>query len=318
MLTNLSQKNLKVNYFEKFPEKGYIIFMKKTLIFLVFSVVLSGVCGFPAFAEDSAENYPDFYYTCFVKKHLSEDANQLNVFLAKYFQAHKDKNLAALKELYADEYMSGDNINRENIIKLVRESWDLTDNLEYSSEIQNIRFDSNFAAVEINENLIGVTKSKSDITNDNGLVESSVRTILYLKKYGNGWKINTDKTLYEESSIKYGKAKDLNIDIYAPEQVFENNNYSVSIKTEIPADTFALGSITTEKLTFPREKTEEVFRQVPSDINMLERMVKANNNDSNELAVGSISFCAVKKGSFTLPEIDVSGTAVLLKRVNVE
>jgi len=292
--------------------------MKKTLIFLVFSLFLSGVCGFPAFSEDSSENYSGFNYTCFVKKQLSEEANQLNIFLAKYFKAHKDKNITVLQELYADEYVSGDSIGREDIIKLVQESWDLTDSLEYSSEIQNIRFDNDFAAVEINENLIGVTKLKSDITKDNGLVESSIRTVLYLKRYGKGWKIATDKTLYEESSIKYGKAKDMDINIYAPEQVFKDKSYSVALKTEIPPDTFALGSITTEQLIFPRGKTEEVFRQVSSDVNMIERVVKANNESLNELAVGSVSFCAVKKGSFTLPEIDVSGTAVLLKRVNVE
>lgn len=293
--------------------------MKKILI-LIFSLALFNGFVIPVSAadDDTAEEYQGFYYTCFVKKHLSEEANQLNLFLAKYFNVQKKQNIKGLAELYADNYMSGDRLNKDNVIKLIDESWNLTENLDYSSEIQNIRIDTNFAAVEINENLTGITRTKSDVTKDNGLVESSVRTVFYLQRFGKGWKIISDKTLYEETSIKYGSARDLEITIYAPEQVFKNSDYSISLETEIPENTFALGSITTEPLEFPRKNSEENFRQVPAELNILERVVKANNKSLNELAVGSISFCSVKKGSFTLPEIDVTGTAVLLKRVNVE
>lgn len=284
----------------------------------VFSFFVLVLCALPVSANDSSENYQDFHYTCFVKKHLSEEASQLNLFLAKYFNAHQNKDTKALSELYADKYVSGDRLGKDEVMNLVEESWNLINDLQYSNEIQNIRFDSNFAAVEINENLIGETKTKSEITNDTGLVESSTRTVFYLQKFGKGWKIISDRTLYEETSIKHGNAKDLNIDITAPEQVFSSNDYGIALETEIPPDTFALGSITNEPLIFPRKKNEEVFRQVPSDLKLLERVVKANNESLNELAVASVSFCTVKKGSFTLPEIDVSGTAVLLKRVNVE
>lgn len=288
------------------------------IIVLFFAIFLLGSGSLPALSNDAEEDYQNFHYTCFVKKHLSEEAQQLNVFLAKYFQAQEDKDIKALKELYSDRYLSGDRLGRDEVMKLVQESWNLTDDLQYSNEIQNIRFDSGFAAVEINENLVGTTKTKSDITNDNGLVESSTRTVFYLQKYGKGWKIVSDKTIYEETSIKYGNAKDLSIDINAPEQVFSNVSYGIALQTEIPPDTFALGSINNEPLIYPRKKTEEIFKQVPSDVNLLERVVKANSEALNELAVASVSYCKVKKGSFTLPEIEVEGTAVLLKRVNVE
>lgn len=288
--------------------------MRKILL-LIFAIFISIT---PAYSNETIQEDSGFSYTCFVRKHLSEEADQLNVFLAKYFAALEDKDIKKLGELYSDKYVSSDMLNKENLLELIQQSWGMTDGLEYSNEIQNIRFDTNFATVEINENLIGLTKEKSEITGDIGLVESSVRTALYLQKFGKGWKIVSDKTLYEETSIRYGKAKDLEVNIYAPEQAFSGEDYSITLETEIPLNTFALGSITSEKIEFPRKRVEEVYRQVSANLNMLERLVKANSDSVNELAVASVSFCTVKKGAFKVPEIDVTGTAVLLKRVNVE
>ena len=290
----------------------------KNFLLLICSLILF---AFPAYSIDStapAGKEPSYAYTCLVRKNLSEEANQLNIFLAKYFKALQDKDIKELNEIYADTYLSGDKLTKSTTIELIQQSWNLLSNMQYSSEIQNIRFDRNFATIEINENLTGTTKTKSEITNDNGQIKSSARTVFYLQKFGKGWKIISDKTLYEETSIKYGKAKDLNINIYAPEHVLKNIDYSISLETEIPEDTFALGSITNETLTYPHKKAQEVFRQVPSELNLLERVVKANNDSLNELAIASLSFCTVKKGAVTVPEIDVTGTAVLLKRVNIE
>ncbi|OGI01789.1 MAG: hypothetical protein A2Y25_05330 [Candidatus Melainabacteria bacterium GWF2_37_15] len=277
--------------------------------------------AFPAYSSDSTDckgKEPEFAYTCFVRENLSEEATQLNLFLAKYLKAMEDHNTNELNELYADTYLNGDKLNKNTMIELIQQSWNLLSNMQYSNEIQNIRFDKNFATIEIDENITGITKTKSEITNDNGQIKSSARIVYYLQKFGKGWKIISDKTLYEETSIKYGKAKDLNINIYAPEHVLKNIDYSISLETEIPEDTFALGSITNETLTYPHKKAQEVFRQVPSELNLLERVVKANNDSLNELAIASLSFCTVKKGEVTVPEIDVTGTAVLLKRVNIE
>lgn len=257
------------------------------------------------------------HYTCFVKKELTEEARQLNKFLAGYFQAFQNHDIKILKDLYADEFMSGDGFSREKLISMINDSWELSPDLSYSGSIQDLKFGKAFATVEINENLIGETKEKSEITGDNGLIESASRSVLFLRKFGKGWKVVSDKTLYEETSIKYGEAKGLDINLSAPGQVFPDKNYTISLETEIPENMFAIGSIIKETLSYPRKKEEEVFRQVPMDIKLLERVVEANNNSLNELAVASVSYCDVKKDSFKRPEIDLAGTAILIKRVNV-
>lgn len=265
-------------------------------------------------ADDNDENV---HYTCFVRKELTEESRQLNKFLAKYFYASENHELDSLKKLYSQDFISGDGFNREKLFKMIDDSWKLSPDLSYSGRIQDLKFDKTFATVEINEDLSGLTKKKSEITDDTGFIESSSRTILYLRKFGKGWRIISDKTLYEETSIKYGEAKDLDINLYAPPQVTPEDNYTISLETEIPENMFAVSSIIKEKLSFPKEKKDEVFRQVPISTGTLERVVKANNNSMNELAVASVSFCNVKKDNFKRPDIDFAGTAVLIKRVNV-
>ncbi len=291
--------------------------MRKKIIF-IFYVLLTLVFATadPAYSQENDID-EDAHYTCFVRKELTEEAKQLNEFLAEYFHAFESHNFKTLKKLYADEFISGDGFTKEKFLNLIQDSWNLSPDLLYSGYIQDLKFDKNFATVEINEDLTGLTKEKSDITGDTGLIESVSRTVLYLRKFGKGWKIVSDKVLYEETSIKYGNAKDLDINLYAPGQVMPEDKYTISLEAEIPEDMFAVASIIRETLFYPREKQEEIFRQMPADIQLLERVVEANNNSFNELAVASVSFCNVKKDAFKRPAIDFAGTAVLIKRVNV-
>ncbi|HSA07533.1 MAG TPA: nuclear transport factor 2 family protein [Candidatus Gastranaerophilales bacterium] len=290
---------------------------KLSFIFYIFGgLILFNCLQTPAYAQ---ENNTDnkVYYTCFISQELAEEAQQLNIFLSNYFKAFKTNNINELKEFYAPDYISGDGFNKDKVIQLIQESWKITPNLNYTAKIEDLRFDKNFATIEIHEILTGNTKEKSDITGDNGVVKSVVRSLFYLRKYGNGWKIVSDKTLYEETSIKYGKAKDLNINLFAPEQVFSDKHYTISLQAEIPESMLAISSITKESLTYPKEKPEEIFRQIPTETKILERFVQANNKSQNELAVAAVSYCSIQKDSFKTPQIDFAGTAILIKRVNV-
>lgn len=272
--------------------------------------------GAPVLSHETESN-ENIHYTCFVRPELTEEASQLNEFLAKYFLAFKKHDKKALEELYADEFISGDGFTKDELMSLINDSWELSTDLSYESHIQDIKFDSSYATVEINENLTGTTLEKSEITGDNGLIESTTRTVLYLRKFGKGWRVVSDKTLYEETSIKYGDAKGLDISLYAPGQVFPENTYTISLESDIPDNMFAVASIIREILFYPREKPEEIFRQIPVDIKLLERVVESNDKSRNELAVASVSYCNVKKDTYKRPEIELSGTAVLIKRVNV-
>ncbi len=293
--------------------------MKKRIILTIcLALGLILINSSSSFAR-SDENKPNnnFQYTCFVQKSLTKEATQLNRFLAEYFNAFEKHNVKKLSKLYAAKFISGDGLNKQKLMKMIGESWTLSPDLKYSKEIQDVKFDKFFASVEINENLFGATKQKSNITGDKGLIESVSKTVLYLQKFGQGWKIVSDRTLYEETSIKYGDAKDIESAIIAPDQVFNGKKYTISLKTDIPDNVFAIGSLVTEPLGHHKNKTKEIFRHVPADIKLIERLVQANNKNFNELAVGFVSYCKIDKNSSKKPEIKISGTATLLKRVNV-
>lgn len=265
----------------------------------------------------AAQQAKDVYYTYLVKKELASEAEQINIFLSQYFNAFKTHNTKKLGRLYAGNYRSGDGYNKAEMLKLIQDGWEISSNLTYSSEIEDIRLNGNYAAVELSEHFKGSTKHESEITGDKGIIESTSKSIIHLARFGSGWKIVSDETLYEETSLKYGKARDFDINMEVPELVSPSNNYTISLKAEIPENMFALGSISREKLTAPLQKEEEVFRQVTNGENLLERVVKAGNGTENELAVAAISYCEVEKDSLNQPKINLAGTAVLIRRVNV-
>ena len=94
--------------------------MKKKFFLLILSFGLIYTCIIPAFSaeKDEAEN---FYYTCFVKKNLTKEANQLNVFLANYFKVFEQQDVKELNGLYAFNYKSSDSFNKEQMLKLIKE-----------------------------------------------------------------------------------------------------------------------------------------------------------------------------------------------------
>lgn len=272
-------------------------------------------CAFGV-SENKAESEA-VYYTCTVSKELASEAEQINNFLAEYFKAFKTRDINKLKELYANNFRNWDGFNKDDIIKIIQDGWDVSPDLAYSPEIRDVRFGENCAAIELYEKLTGETKQVSEITKDKGKIESVSKNIIYLTKLGNGWKIVADKTLYEQTSLKFGKAKDINIDIDVPEAVMPANDYTISLKTAVPENMFAIGSITKEKLVYPSQKQEEIFRQVPINMNVLERVVQAGNNNENELAIAAVGYCEVSKDSLNQPLINIAGTAVVIRRVNI-
>lgn len=269
----------------------------------------------PAFAQEKPA--VEEVYTYYVKQEQSNSAKELSIFLARYLNTLNTHEIKEIGDYYASNFISGDGFNKAQIIDLTKQTWEKFPDINYSTIIKNMRLDENRASIEFSEAITATTKDKSDITKDKGNVTGTSHNILYLEKYGSGWKIVTDKTLYEEITIKYGKAKDINVKLDTPEQVLSGEDYTASLKTELPADVFALGSLASVPLVYPAKQPEETFRQIPSDLNMLERLIKANKNNYNEVVSASISFCEAAKESYTSLDLKVGGLTVILRRVNV-
>ena len=271
----------------------------------------------PAIAQDKPTKEETTVYTYYVKSDQSEAANELNTFIAKYLIDLNSHDIQKIEDYYASNYISGDGFNKNQVIDLIKQIWKKCPDLKYTTVIKNLRLDNNRASIEFSENITATTKDKSEITKDTGSVNGMSHNILYLEKYGCGWKIITDKTLFEETAVKYGAAKNINIDFNAPEQVISGEDYTASLKINLPADVFALGSLASVPLVYPSKQPAETFRQIPLESNTLERVIKSNKDCLNELSSASVSFCEAQRTNYTNLNLKVTGIAVVLKRINV-
>ncbi len=296
---------------KKFLTKRLLIF---NILFL--SIFFSQNISFPCFAQEKNANL-SIDYNDSVKKESDENIKELNAFIAEYIKALNARNIKKAGNYYAANYTDSDGFNKEQLINLLKQAWQKYPDIKYSSTVKALRFSGNSASIELCYSLTATTKAKSDITKDTGALTGVSQETIYLEKYDGGWKIVTNKILYEEVSIKYGIAKNINLSLNVPEQVLSGEEYTASLKTDLPPDVFALGSITSAPIVFPLKSSEEVFKQIPPDLNILERVIKSNKNSLNEISSASVSFCEAQSGSYTGINLRVAGVAVILKRVNI-
>lgn len=292
----------------------------KNIFILINAFALGIICSLFVNAPVQAQQKPGeekAIYTYNIKKDQSDDANELNTFLAEYIISLNAHNMEKMRDFYATNYISGDGFTKSQVIDLIKQTWEKCPDIKYSTNIKNLRLTDKTASVEFNEDINATTKDKSEITKDKGVVNGFSQNIIYLEKYGSGWKIVTDKTLYEETSVKYGSAKNINFTFDVPEQVTSGEDYTASLKIDLPSNIFALGSLASVPVTYPAKQFDESFKQFPPELSMLERVIKANKDNYNELSSASVCLCEAERLSYTSFDLKISGTAVILKRINV-
>ena len=225
-------------------------------------------------------------------------------------------NLNGLKSLYAPKYMTSDGFSSENYFELIQKTWASYPDIKYKINIQNIEINQNTAIAQVSEDAIALTDSKSGIINERGVLQSTSTNVYYLEKINNEWLITSDYIIFEKTSLKYGSARDIKIDLTAPYQIPADTQYTVSLKMEAPKDSLIIASIGQENTTYPQIVAEEVFRKFPDD-GILERVFKSNDKNINEYAVASfgITKAELKKG--TEIKVYVTGIGFIMSRVNV-
>jgi len=244
-------------------------------------------------------------------------SNSINSFIDQYLKATNEHNISDINKFYAQNYISGDGLKRDDVIKLIKDTWIGYPDLKVTSVIKDIRANDLYATVETHDISCGNSAAKSEVTNDAGALESESHNIFFLQRFGKSWKIVSDKVIYERTTIRFGSAKPLKVSLYAPEQVMAGESYTASLYAEIPDGMIALGSIAREPIVYPETKSDEVYRQISSTANCLERLMKANITNNNELATASIGYSEMTEDVLANPEVKLTGMAIILVRVNV-
>ncbi len=246
-------------------------------------------------------------------KQIKELLSDLN----KYSNSHDVKNL---KELYSKNFLNTDGFDYNTFFTMIEETFRSYDNISYSTEVKNIKVIGDWAIVELTDTTKATLKKTEGefTTADDGDLEGLCNYVLYLKKENDDWLIISDNILSEETSLKYGDAKNITIQLKSPLTVKKDSEYIIGLDMEYPKDAFVLVSLNTEEISYPPGEPNEVYRKLPSD-GFLERIVRANKYGKNEYAVASVGITklSLEANSIATIKFQMSGMAFVMKRVNV-
>lgn len=245
-----------------------------------------------------------------IKNSILEVVNKLEV-------ASNSHDIEAVANFYGNNYVSGDNLNKKQVIDMIKDTWDAYPDIRYSSDIKSVRYSDNWGAVETYDSSQATTAKPSEITEDKGALSSESHSVIYLRRVGKDWKIVSDCTYYEKAVVKYGSAKSLEIDLSAPEQVAAGETFSVKVVTEVPVGSFAVGSITQEPIIYPIIKSLEKFRTIDQNIGSIERVFQANETNNNELVTATIGVTELTEDNQARPTVKLKGIYVIGNRINV-
>ena len=206
--------------------------------------------------------------------------DQQSVYTNKY-------DLKGLATLYANDFVNSDGFNKDVYFKLIEETWKTYPDITYKTEIKNIEFSDNYATVFTNEIAVATSKENIGDLTVIGELYSTSQCVYHLEKQGTKWLINSEKIIEETSTLKYGDARYINIELNAPKQIGANKDYTTTLKVDAPKDSVVIASINKENIVYPQTKSDEAFRKMPDD-NILERVFLSNKDNVNEYAVASI------------------------------
>lgn len=240
--------------------------------------------------------------------------NQIKSFYKNFFKYSEKDEVEKLKSLYSETFINSDGFNKNTIFKMMSESADVYKDITYSSNIEKISADENYAVVDVHEFAMGSTTKKNEEVDDYGIITSDLYYTDFLKKEGNKWKIISTRINNEKLALKYGEAKTMPVTITAPSLVPAGSEYDARVDIKSPDGVLVIGSIINEPIVYPQVKGKEVFRSVKSDI--LERVIKANNDNYNEYVSATIG---LTRATIEPPNVlfKMAGMALVMSRVNV-
>ena len=236
--------------------------------------------------------------------------NKLSI--VKFFQnqvnSANDKNLKALLNCYAQNYVNNDGFDIDVSKNIVENLWKEKSDIRYKNTVNTISFYGETAIVNVTET---TTAKLNDEKNKKGTLKSCSNVTYYLRRNGEGWLITSENVISEEINMLWGDAKYVAMFMEAPNEVASGAEYSAKLYIAPPTGILAIASISSEKITYPQKQQKDAFRKFAPDYS-LERLLIANSENTNEYAISTIMFSPTNSGNN-----NITGYACLIRRVNV-
>ena len=290
--------------------------MKRIILLFLIAIFFTPA----SFASDNYIAYADKSSTKTSAKQSQALEKEVKYTLRKlifYTNTYKKENLEAL---YADNYINADGFDKKIYFELVQKTWNLYPDIKYTMDIKDIKIIGNTAIAYVDEYAYASTTENVEETSIKGKLKSFSECIYYLEKVGDNWLITSDNIVDEKTSLTYGEANNLDVELIVPQLVNNNKEYTASLKIKVPdKNMFVIASIGQEQITYPQVNSEEVFRKLPES-GILERVFRANKNNFNEYTVASLGITranVIEKNNKKEIKLVITGLGYIITRTNV-
>jgi hypothetical protein len=268
--------------------------MRRILILITFCSIIIN----PAFANLAEEDLED----------------PIEAVFSMIYTAWNDHDAEKLFKFYHKSFVTGDGITKDDYRELTEALWEAYPNIQLENQKRTIRSQDQYATISGIDFFFGSSKEENSDIGKKGILNAISQGQVFLQKFGNEWKIVSDRIQFELVTVYYGNAKEYldNHQIYfsSPEQVKSGEQYSGTLYFILPDNIKATASINRETIKKPDNTVPEESFQVVSD-HKLERLFAANDTSHNELVSATI---ILSKGIIE-PKLD--GVLYISKRVNV-
>lgn len=245
-------------------------------------------------------------------KSTQQNIKDLLLLQDKLANAH---DLEGLRKLYSKNYVNSDGFDVDVAFKMIEETWETYPDISYTTEILNIEFSDNYATVLVKETAFASPKEKFGEYDVVGELYSKSRCVYHLEKSGQTWLVSSERVIDEISTLKFGEARFIDIELNVPKQIGAGKQYTTTLKVDAPKGTTMVGSISKKDITYPTNDNEDVFRRI-SD-NVLERVFTANTDNINESVAASVGFTHMENCNENNFRVYMNGLAFIMTRVNV-
>lgn len=283
--------------------------MKKISVFIILALLLS--VQIPSEAGFLTEQKTKIEQQKFNKTRNAE----IKALFGEMIKQANKHCLVGLQSVYSKDFVNSDGFNYDTYMKMVEDTWKTYPDISYSTQINNIDFTDNYARVLVTETAVSAPKEQIGDFETIGELYSVAKCIYHLQKHGEIWLIESEDVLEETSTLKYGGARYINIELDTPKQIGAGKYYTTTLKIDVPKGVNAVASISREKIVYPQTKTEDNFRRVSND-NVLERVFTSNQDNVNEYAIASVGLAQAEEQGENL-KVYMNGLAFIMTRVNV-
>ncbi len=286
--------------------------MKKIVYLLIISALIMPLTTL--YSEASLVS--DKKYRLEQRKEQRQDIKQIKKLLETHNNFANRHDLKNLSTLYTDTYVNNDGFDKKVYFKSIEATWQACKDLTYTTDIIDIEITGDYANVNVIETAIGTVTDTIESMPVTGEIHSISTGIYHLVKINGNWFISGETALSDESSLLYGDARFMNIEILAPAQVSSGETYTSTVKVDTDEKTFIMGSIDHDPITYPAGSPKNELRAMPQS-QILERVLKANTNNLNEYTIASLAISKAKQTNEKNFQIYVAGLACVMRRVNV-